>query len=275
MQSSAPFFKRIPYRHLILDVRIPPVPQINDDSWSIRDRTMSDYDLFICERGKAVFMIAGEEHLLESGTALLVPPKKRVDARKVGPDPVEMIAQHFMLYLFQKTDLFSHMRYRNPVRLTNWRLVSSLCAEVRKIMERVGGDWSPHDTSAIIMLLLQEFIAESFIEQDTREERKSHIVLQMIAEIDRRYTDSDLLDRLAAESPYGYSHTAKIFKEHTGLSLKGYIIERRVQAGKDALIRGATLMESAEAAGYGDHFYFSRIFKKYTGLSPRDFKRQV
>lgn len=275
MDVSVPFYKRIPYRHLILDIRIPPVPQTNGERWRISGRRMNDYDIFICEAGRASFEIEGREHLIEPGMALLIPPNREVNARKISREPVAMIAQHFMLYLFQQTDFFGNMRYRNPVRLPNRKLLFALTGEIRRIMERVGEAWSPHDTSALIMLLLREFIEESFIEQDFREEHKSHLVLRMIAEIDESYTEARLLERLAAESPYGYSHTAKIFKAYTGLSLKSYIIERRIQAGKEALIRGKNLVASAEAAGYEDNFYFSRIFKKYTGLSPRDFRKQV
>jgi YesN/AraC family two-component response regulator len=34
-----------------------------------------------------------------------------------------------------------------------------------------------------------------------------------------------------------------------------------------------TVKEIAISLGYGDAFYFSRLFKKYAGMSPANFKR--
>jgi two-component system response regulator YesN len=34
------------------------------------------------------------------------------------------------------------------------------------------------------------------------------------------------------------------------------------------------ISEIAEAVGFNDYNYFSRIFKKYYGISPRDYRKQ-
>ena len=270
-----PFYKTIPYRNIILDLTLPPFPQENGSDWYIENRTMNDYDLFICESGNALFTIDGTNYRLKPGCGLLVPPGSMLSARKTSLEPVRMVAQHFMLYLFHRTDFFSLIKYELLVKFSKGDFLFTLIAELRRITEEKGSQWSPWDTGPITMLILREFIEAAFREQDIREERKSHLVLQIISQIDKDYTNPLLLDEIMETSLFGYSHTANIFKDYTGLSVKSFIIERRMEAGKDALMRGLSVTESAEEAGYEDGFYFSRLFKKYTGSSPREFRRMI
>jgi len=275
MYQDQPFFKSLPYRNIILNLTEPPYPQENYDNWDISNRTMNDYDLFLCEKGHALFTISGKEYELSEGRALLVPPHCLVNARKTGREPVRMVAQHFMLYLFHKTDFFSLIKYRPMITFTNWPLISTVLNEIRRIMDRGTELWSPMDTNPLFMVVLNAFIQESFIVEQIREERKSSLVLEMISLIEKEYTNPLVLEKIMERSSYGYSHTSNTFKEYTGQSLKGYIIERRLEAAKEMLLKGLSVRESAEAAGYEDEFYFSRIFKKYTGATPRDFRKRI
>ncbi len=275
MPEEIPFYKTIPYRNLILDLSMPPFPQENGSDWNISNRTMNDYDLFICEEGSALFSMGGRNYRLHKGMGLLVPPDCMISARKTSLEPVKMVAQHFMLYMFHRTDFFSHIKYDPLVTFPRQELVSAVTGDIRRTMETAPETWTPLDTSPSFMLILKEFIEAAYREQDIREERKSHIVLEMMGQVEREYRNPLLLEKLMDRSPYGYSHTANLFKEYTGRSLKSFIIERRMEAGKDALLKGLSVSESAEAAGYEDGFYFSRIFKKYTGSSPRDFRNRI
>jgi YesN/AraC family two-component response regulator len=275
MAEDIPFFKTIPYRNIILDLTLAPFPQENNDLWTIDNRTMNDYDLFLCEKGSALFTIDGVNYRIKPGMGLLVPPGSMVSARKTSLEPVCMVAQHFMLYLFHRTDFFSHIKYKKLITFPNRELVFTLVREIRRIVLEKGKKWTPMDTGPLVMLILREFIEIAYVEQDIKEERKSHLVLQIITQIDRDYRNPLLLEKLMEGSPFGYSHTANIFKDYTGRSVKSYIIERRMEAGKDALMKGMSVSESAEVAGYEDGFYFSRLFKKYTGSSPREFRKMI
>ncbi|MDC7241447.1 MAG: helix-turn-helix domain-containing protein [Spirochaetales bacterium] len=269
------FYRSIPYRYFILDLTSAPYPQVNGDEWSIHNMTMNDYDLFICLEGAALFTMDETEYLLQPGRALLVPPGRLINARKTSEEPVRMLAQHFMFYIFNRSDFFSLIRYSPLVELPDWGFLSGIYSEIARICGRVREEWSPLDTSPLFRVLLNAFIEEAYLEEDFREERMSSLVLTMIQTIEEEYRDPDLLEKLIAESSYGYSHTVNTFKEYTGRSLKSFIIERRLEASKGVLLKGGSLRESAEAAGYSDEFYYSRIFKKYTGIPPREFRKRI
>ena len=63
-----------------------------------------------------------------------------------------------------------------------------------------------------------------------------------------------------------------MFKKHEGVSIINYLISQRITEAKRLLIEGSTsLKDVATLVGYNDYNYFSRIFKKNVGCSPKDF----
>ncbi|MFD1903899.1 helix-turn-helix domain-containing protein [Paenibacillus rhizoplanae] len=65
------------------------------------------------------------------------------------------------------------------------------------------------------------------------------------------------------------------FKQITGENLSDYLTGLRVEKAK-ALLQNTNLRLSqiAELVGYEDEKYFSRVFKKTAGLTPREYRKQ-
>ena len=86
-----------------------------------------------------------------------------------------------------------------------------------------------------------------------------------------------LLDTAKIARHFGYStdHIRRIYKEETGLSPKEYLSELRLSEAKNLLRRATaySVGEIAEQCGFSDRFYFSRFFKKKTGLTPLDYRK--
>lgn len=70
-------------------------------------------------------------------------------------------------------------------------------------------------------------------------------------------------------------HCENVFKKETGSSIIDYVLGERIREAK-ALIteRSLSLQRIAEAVGFTDYNYFSRVFKKRTGLSPKEYSRK-
>ena len=201
MADHIPFYKSIPYRNITLDLTMPPFPQENGSEWSISNRTMNDYDLFVCEQGSALFTMGSVTYRLKAGMGLLVPPECLISARKTSVEPVRMVAQHFMLYLFHRTDFFSHIKYEPLITFPRKDLIFTLTEEIRRAMETGTEKWTTLDTSPAFMLILKEFIEESYSTRNVREERKSHMVLEMMEAVEREYRNPLLLEKLMENSP--------------------------------------------------------------------------
>ena len=71
-------------------------------------------------------------------------------------------------------------------------------------------------------------------------------------------------------SPYYFS---KLFKEVTGSNFVEYVTGVRMKRARELLLEGRkSIKQICAEIGYGDPNYFSRIFKKYEGCTPTEFK---
>lgn len=98
----------------------------------------------------------------------------------------------------------------------------------------------------------------------------------IISEIAERYNSSDfsVSDTLSALS-YCEDHARRIFTRDMGMSPLEYLTDMRIRHAKRLLRENNrlhyTIAEIATSSGYSDITYFSRIFKKHTGMSPREY----
>jgi two-component system response regulator YesN len=95
--------------------------------------------------------------------------------------------------------------------------------------------------------------------------------------IEQHYSNPDLsLNEVAARVNLSASHFSVVFSQVTGQNFKEYLTENRMNEARKLL--RTTSLRSADIAyqvGYNDPHYFSSVFKKYTGLSPLEFRSQV
>lgn len=95
------------------------------------------------------------------------------------------------------------------------------------------------------------------------------------------YIDGHLLEFLTVEGiadrfKVSTSHLSRIFREHTGVTLVEYINIRKVEEAQYYL-RFSTkrISEISEEFHFCNQSYFTRIFKKYTGETPRRFRNSL
>lgn len=70
-------------------------------------------------------------------------------------------------------------------------------------------------------------------------------------------------------------YISKIFKEETGESPINYLIKIRLEKARDILLtsEGGSIKSIANSVGYEDVYHFSKLFKKYYGISPLYYKK--
>lgn len=81
---------------------------------------------------------------------------------------------------------------------------------------------------------------------------------------------------LAAENNYSTAQFINIFKKYYGYTPKQYVLHLRINKAKSLLTTtNKTSQEIALLCGFYDAFYFMKLFKTHTGMTPMQFRRQA
>lgn len=112
--------------------------------------------------------------------------------------------------------------------------------------------------------------------EKTEIDEPGNLYAQIEQYIAERYMNKITLDEIAAELHANRSYVSRLYKNKRGINLFDAILERRIEAAKDYL-RNTEMKtyEISAAVGIEDAGYFSKMFKKKTGVSPKDYRRNV
>lgn len=91
--------------------------------------------------------------------------------------------------------------------------------------------------------------------------------------VEARLTDDISLDDLAAEACLSPFHFLRQFRNATGLSPHRYLTSRRITLAQTMLAcRHASLVQVALDCGFSSQASFTRVFRKWTGLTPGQYR---
>lgn len=118
--------------------------------------------------------------------------------------------------------------------------------------------------------VLHRFIAYSF---DFSVVKHTNVVHKVMEYVKANYNKKISLDDIARCVYLSRSYLSSIFKEETGESLFSYINKVRVEKSKMYLLDDSiSLVEISSLCGFEDQSYFTKVFKKYTGVSPKKYR---
>lgn len=95
----------------------------------------------------------------------------------------------------------------------------------------------------------------------------------------KEYIRSNLKNDITMEQIAGVTHlnpdyTTRIFRSKTGMTVRGYLIKKRMERAKTLLqTTGLSVSEIAMESGYDNFSYFIRVFRQYFGVTPRQFRK--
>ena len=132
------------------------------------------------------------------------------------------------------------------------------------------------DTQDELCARMQE-ITEAFVDAVFQAESPTAnaAIRQALRYIARHYTEPLCLEEVAEHVSLSPAYFSGLFRRCVGMRFVDYVNQVRVEESR-RLLAGAdfAIVDIAVALGFGDQSYFSKVFKKYTGVSPKRYRQE-
>ncbi len=116
---------------------------------------------------------------------------------------------------------------------------------------------------------------ENFADSDNgKNALKAEEIIDEIKDyIDRSYSENIKLTDFAEQYYFSAEYLSKLFKQRFGMNIYEYLQQVRMERAKNLL--GTTdvkVQDVAQRVGYSDTNYFSKAFRNYTGMTPKEWR---
>lgn len=109
-----------------------------------------------------------------------------------------------------------------------------------------------------------------------KSEKYLDIMTRVVDYIHTNVHEDIKLEHVCTIANMSKSTFCSLFKEWTGKTFNRYLIDLRILNAMTLLQRPTlSVTDVCYATGFNELSYFCRIFKKYTGISPNDFRKQA
>lgn len=103
---------------------------------------------------------------------------------------------------------------------------------------------------------------------------KEELVVQVKSYITANLKEELRIEQMAKKFYLSADYLSKVFKKETGISIVDFIVEERMFLAKELLKEGKmSISRVAYECGYDNYSYFTKIFKKKYGVTPREFSQ--
>jgi AraC family transcriptional regulator of arabinose operon len=241
-----------------------------------REHGAPEHILILCVAGTGWYEIDGKRQPLRTKEALLIP---RNTPHIYGASEIEEPwSIHWVHFVGASSDYFAHLMPEGAYTMT----VDPCTAAT---LERLFGECYDSFLGSFVlqrMIYIAQtlhhllgclfFNNRSF--SPTARTSQFHNLDATLSYLRQNLDKRLSLDDMAEQARLSKSHFLRLFREQTGYSPVDYFIHLKMQHACMLLsVTHKTIREISFEIGYEDPYYFSRIFKKVIGVSPRSYRR--
>lgn len=133
----------------------------------------------------------------------------------------------------------------------------------------LGGD---QGIMGAIKLAMEAYQSETSSDTAAGRSSKNKLIQTILDYIDNNLYNKVQLNEVAEALELSPAYLSVLFKKTTGVGFSEYIYTKKIEKAKEMLLsRDMKIYEVAEALGFESAYYFSKVFKKVDGHSPREY----
>ena len=224
--------------------------------------------LVYCVSGSADYFFAHKHFALHTGDVVFLPESAAYEVR--CHEDFHHITVNFRLLPGESQRLINNMYSQYASQIV---AVDSLQTE--GILQNIVDLWSnkPAGFRIQVKSLLYDLLYRYYSCLRKQNRSEEYIRLRPAKKIlDLQYSECISVSELAAACGFSQTHFRRLFIKEFGCSPLEYRLSKQLSRAQDLLLAGElSISEIANATGFTDANYFSRVFKAHLGVSPSEF----
>jgi len=227
------------------------------------------YLMYLC-RGKLKIYYGEKKCILKSGQVIIFPPHTPVMYENISDDRIDYRWIHFTGNKAEKLINDAQLPLSMPIEVSvDEKIISEFQSLFNEYIDR---DFLFETTSVAKFINIISLFGRAATHLNT--DHSSASLKNALKYIDENYTKEIDIKELAKQEHISYAYFRTIFKKKTGTSPNQYIIMLRLRNASILLKQTElSIKEIAGSVGFSDQMYFSRIFKKRFGMTPKEFRK--
>ena len=259
-----------------------------DRSFVFKGEAHDFWEMVYVDKGQVLVQRDEEEIALSQGEVIFHRPNEFHAIRALDSAP-----NFFVISFVCESGVMKHLeKYRAVLNKTLRTFISSILKEAgdtydipknntafRKLKKRenapIGGEQliKTYLEQLLIFLvrgILQEENAGFFF---SRESMDNHFVVAIKAWVKEQVEAPFRMESLCASLGYSKGYLSRIFREQTGETIGAYFTAQKIRRAKDLIREGhLNFAQISDRLSFENSRYFSRVFKRITGMTPTEFK---
>lgn len=234
-------------------------------------------EIIYAESGSGVFHVAGTDYSVFPGMVLVFP---------ASLPHYPLVTEDYScwnlclqpIYLGDQTKLDTSVTHSHIDHYAERRIKSIF----RDVEAELHGNWN--NSRGYVQLLMQQFSmwVERGRTNDVQDfpnlaaDTRDGAIAKLLQFIDTHLSDDLSLEKLADVVNYSPTHVWRIIRASTKQTPGEYVTNRRLHEAKRLLAHSdQSIFTVAQTVGFTSPSYFSRLFKKHTGISPSEFRLET
>lgn len=227
----------------------------------------SSFVYILAGTGEYVQKDNGRRYPFHPGTLILKNPEFLYDQHH---DKGLYIDKYIVIPAELYSFFMAYSDYRKEMLLMDAGIDYTVCRKFDSLIDELRFQSEPRVVLA--MMHLAAFAMERLLPHDTALTLYRDEMEEAIRLLEKDFREKLSLQQLADAAGMSRTNFRRVFKEYYGVAPMEYRIRKRLEVIQETMSsQRMPVKEIAERFGYPDAFSFSRQFKKYSGMSPKEF----
>ena len=262
-----------------------------DKNFVFNGESHNFWEIAYIDKGRVQVRSDDENLVLSQGEIIFHHPNEFHSIKALDSSP-----NFFVVSFVCTSPLMSYFeKYHTVLNKTLYGFISSVIKEAENtysipkndptLKKLIKKETAPIGGEQLIKTYLEQFLIfliRNIVKEEepsvfpTKESMETHLVSSAKQLLEEKAEESFRVNDLCLSLGYSKSYLSKLFREQTGETIAGFAVRQKIKRAKQ-LIRDGNLnfAQISDKLSFDNPQYFSRVFKRVTGMTPTEFKSSL